>query len=166
MPKVTGPESSGTMTPLPASAPSSVRMNIERTHSNWSGSRAAVPPLDQDHADLDEGLFGIHAGLDLIRAGFRLLALERLTADQTQTIIAALAGSEDSDVLGLLNATVKRLTDPAMNPALHGISERRVQRAQSLAEVFDHLVAVSGLRGIGSETSRALDLYVPEPDAL
>lgn len=81
----------------------------------------AVPPLDTDLAGALDGLAGIHAGIDLIRDGIRLLALDRHTADSTQTLLAALAGSAGADVITAIGHLVARLANADHNPALHGL---------------------------------------------
>ncbi|MFC7794620.1 hypothetical protein [Streptomyces cinereoruber] len=83
--------------------------------------RNPVPPLDDDGlGGILDDTAGIHPGIDLIRDGLRLLALDHLTRDQTMSILAALAGAEQNlaDGIGHL---VERLTSDA-NPALAGLA--------------------------------------------
>lgn len=112
-------------------------------------SQAAVPPLDDDTEDLLEDLSGIHPGLDQIRAGFRLLMLDRHNRDETQTILAALAGTSDgTDVLGLVAAAISRLTNPTTNPCLRTIAP------DVLADV--RRIGYAAATELGSEVPRDL----------
>ena len=99
----------------------------------------AVPPLDDD---LDGALYDtacVHPGIDLIRDGFRLLATDRLTADETQTILATLTGYAGADIVTALALTVQRLTNPDSNPALRGMPADRQQQTRELGEQYAHL---------------------------
>lgn len=90
----------------------------------------AVPPLDPELEGLLDDLAGVHPGIDLIRDGVRLIALDRLDAntrhqptDTTQMLAVTLAGSPDgTDVLTLIGRLVARITDADTNPALRGLS--------------------------------------------
>ncbi|MFB6665930.1 hypothetical protein [Streptomyces parvus] len=81
----------------------------------------AVPPLDPDLAGALDELAGIHPGIDLIRDGIRLLALDRHTADTTQTLLATLAGSAGADVITAIGHLVARLANADHNPALRAL---------------------------------------------
>ncbi len=82
----------------------------------------AVPTLNgTDLGGVLDDLAGFHPGIDLIRDGLRLIATERLDLDQTQTLCAALAGSEGCDAITAIAYTVARLTDPDSNPALRSL---------------------------------------------
>jgi hypothetical protein len=95
----------------------------------------AVPPLDEDFEIALANIRGIHPGLDLIADGLRLLALDRLSLDTTQTVTVALAGSPDNeDALALLASTVARLTNPDSNPALRGLGFDRQKKVQQAGE--------------------------------
>ncbi|MGW1870935.1 hypothetical protein ACWCPS_36020 [Streptomyces mauvecolor] len=94
----------------------------------------AVPPLDDDLAGALDDLDGIHCGIDLIRDGIRLLGLDQLTADQTQTILATLAGSEGADILTVIALLIRRLTDPAANPSLRPLPYDITKRVQQHGE--------------------------------
>jgi hypothetical protein len=104
--------------------------------------RDAVPPLDDDRAGVLDDLQGIHCGIDLIRDGIRLLGLDRHTADQTQTILAALTGSDDNtDVLAAIALLIQRLTDPATNPALRPLPYEAAKRIQQCGEEHAYCTA-------------------------
>lgn len=105
-----------------------------------------VPVLDEDTEGRLEDLSGIHPGVDLIRAGFQAILLDRLTRDETQTLISALAGSTDgADVLGLLAATITHLTSYDTNTCL--------------LEMGDD--AAKDVRRIGAAAAVELDSYAP-----
>jgi hypothetical protein len=53
----------------------------------------AVPPLDAEFEAALDAIRGIHPALDLIADGYRLLALDRLSIENTQTVLVTLAGS-------------------------------------------------------------------------
>ncbi|MEU6054205.1 hypothetical protein ABZ829_27765 [Streptomyces xanthochromogenes] len=94
----------------------------------------AVPPLDDDLAGTLDDLDGVHCGIDLIRDGIRLLGLDQHSADRTQTILATLAGEEGKDVLTALGLLIRRLTDPAANPALRPLPYETAKRVQQCGE--------------------------------
>jgi hypothetical protein len=116
----------------------------------------AVPPLDDELAGRLQDLTGIHPGIDQIRDGVRLLAVDRLTPDQTQTICASIAGS-DADVINLLAQLLIRLTDPASNPCLRALPEQRQKRVQHHGEQAAYLLTDSYLHQEASEAAAAID---------
>lgn len=82
----------------------------------------AVPALAPGFEAALDAIRGIHPGLDLIADGYRLIALDRLTLETTQTVLVALAGSPDGeDVLTVHAHTAARLTSPDTNPALRSL---------------------------------------------
>ncbi|MFE9461689.1 hypothetical protein [Streptomyces californicus] len=94
----------------------------------------AVPPLDADLAGALDDLAGIHPGIDLIRDGIRHLALDRHTADTTQTLLATLAGSAGADVITAIGHLVARLANADLNPALRGLPLDAQKEAQRHGE--------------------------------
>jgi hypothetical protein len=125
-------------------------------HVHTAGN--AVPALDgTELGGLLDDLDGIHAGIDLIRDGIRLLALERLTREQTQLLTVTLAGSPDgTDVLGLIAAVVARLTNPDSNPALRDLPFDRQKECQQAGEELAFDLAAPELRGHASRASAAI----------
>jgi hypothetical protein len=100
----------------------------------------AVPALDDAFEAALDAIRGIHPGLDLIADGLRLLALDRLSLDTTQTVTVALAGSPDNeDALTLIVYTIARLTNPDSNPALRELDFDQQKAVQQAGErlVFD-----------------------------
>lgn len=95
---------------------------------------SAVPPLDEELAGALEGMAGVHPGVDMICDGIRYLALDQLTADQTQTILTTIAG--DADVLTALALLVQRLTNPASNPALRSLTSDVQKQVQHRGELY------------------------------
>ena len=118
----------------------------------------AVPPLDgTDLGNLLEDLGGIHAGLDLMLDGARLIATDRLTTDQTQTLDAALAGSVDgTDALTLIGLLVARISNADSNPALRTLPFEQQKTAALHGErlVFD--LADDHLHQHASEAAAAI----------
>jgi hypothetical protein len=119
----------------------------------------AVPPLDgTELGDLLEDLAGIHAGMDLIRDGIRLIATDRLTTDQTQTLNAALAGSSDgTDALTLVALLVARISNADTNPALRTLPFEQQKTAQLHGENLVHHLADDELHQHASEAAAAID---------
>jgi hypothetical protein len=99
-----------------------------------------VPPLDDELDGQLEDTAGVHAGIDMIRDGIRLLALDRLSADKTQTILSTIAGA-DANVLTALGLLVQRLTDPDENPALDVLDAETAKDVQVLGERFAYDLA-------------------------
>ncbi|WP_030756612.1 hypothetical protein [Streptomyces sp. NRRL F-5135] len=98
----------------------------------------AVPPLDDELAGLLDDTAGVHAGIDLIRQGLHLLALDRLTTDQTQTVLHVLADDDGLDILTGIALLVQRLTDPDTNPALRSLPLALQKTVRHLGEQHGH----------------------------
>lgn len=104
----------------------------------------AVPPLNPDLAALIDRLRGYHAGIDLIADGARLLALDRLTLQQTTTALTVLAGDTEDpdqriDVATLLAHLIARLLNSAENPALRALPAHVQAAAAESGRAFaDH----------------------------
>lgn len=103
-----------------------------------------TPPLNADLAGLLDDLRGFHPGIDQICDGVQLLALDRLTIPETQTVITMLAASTDEpgqqiDVSALIAALVQRLLTSAENPALRALPAGvQDTAARSGREFADH----------------------------
>jgi hypothetical protein len=100
----------------------------------------AVPPLDDELADRLEDLAGIHPGIDQIRDGIRLLALDRHTPGKTQTLIAALAGIDGVDLITVIGLLVQRLTDPVSNPALRTLTDDQQKNTQRQGQITAYVL--------------------------
>ncbi|MEU1134130.1 hypothetical protein ABZ383_30455 [Streptomyces sp. NPDC005900] len=100
----------------------------------------AVPNVDDtDLGGLLADLRGVHAGIELILDGLRLIAHDRHSIDRTQTLIATLAGNADCDLITAIAHTVQRLASADTNPALRTLpldQQKQVQRHGEQA-VFD-----------------------------
>jgi hypothetical protein len=118
----------------------------------------AVPALDgTDLGNLLEDLDGFDAGIDLIRAGLRLIALERHTADRTQTLAAVLAGAPGVDLLTAIGLTVARLTHPDTNPALRTLPFDSQKTTQMHGEnLVRHLADDEDLHQHAAEAAAAI----------
>jgi hypothetical protein len=118
----------------------------------------AVPPLDgTELGDLLADLEHVHTGIDLIRDGLRLLALERLTTEQTQLLIVTLAGSPDgTDVLTAIGQLVARLTNTDSNPALRALPFDRQKTTQRHGELLTHHLGEPDLHQHASNASGAI----------
>lgn len=117
----------------------------------------AVPPLDDDLAGTLDDLAGIHPGIDQIRDGIRLLAVDRLTLDQTQTLLATLAGSAGADILTALALLVQRLTNPDTNPALRALSADQQKQTERHGQAAVFNLTDPDLHQSASEASAAID---------
>ena len=107
--------------------------------------------------DVLDDLANIHPGIDLIRDGLRLIAHDRLTTDQTQTLTVTLAGSTDgTDVVTAIGLAVARLTDPDTNPALRGLDLNRQKNAQGWGAYLAFTLARPDIHQPASEASAAI----------
>lgn len=118
----------------------------------------AVPPLDEDLAYALDRTAGVHAGIDLIRDGIRLIALDRLDTDKTQTVIGFLAGMSDgTDVLTALAHLVARLSNADTNPSLRTLPLDQQKTAQHHGEQAQFHLTDEWLHQHASEASAAID---------
>jgi len=119
----------------------------------------AVPPITgTDLGDVLDDLEGIHAGIDLIRDGLRLLALDRHDLNDTQVLLATLAGSPDgTDVLGAVGQLVARLANPDSNPALRTLPLDAQKTARRHGELTAYHLGDPDLRDSASNANAALD---------
>lgn len=117
----------------------------------------AVPPLSNEFAGVLDDLAGVHAGIDLITDGIRLLALERHTTDRTQTILASLAGSEGADIATALALLVQRLTDSDDNPCLRSLPHPLQKTVRQLGEQHAHLTAATAPRAAVGDAIGLID---------
>lgn len=117
----------------------------------------AVPPLDAELAGVLDDVAGVHAGIDLITDGIKLLALDRHTTDRTQTILATLAGSEGVDILTALSLLVQRLTDSDTNPCLRALPHPAQKHIRHLGEQHAHLTAATAPRAAVSDAIGHID---------
>jgi hypothetical protein len=103
----------------------------------------AVPSLDgSELGGVLEDLAGFHPGIDLIRDGLRLIALDRLTVSQTQTLIAVLAGGSDGlNLVAAIGHLVARLADADSNPALRALpidQQKTARRRKAQRRLLAH----------------------------
>ena len=116
----------------------------------------AVPPLDTDLSGALEDLAGIHPGIDLIRDGIRLLALDRHTVDGTQTLLATLAGSAGADVITAIGHLIARLANADHNPALRTLPLDTQKATQRHGEQAAFHLSDPDLHQPASEASAAI----------
>ena len=117
----------------------------------------AIPALDADLDGLHEDLRGIHPGIDLILDGYRLLALDRHTADMTQTLIAAIAGGSDgTNLTNLGGQHIARLANPASNPCLRDLPLDQQKLIQLRGETAAFALNHDQLAQFASDTSAAI----------
>ena len=118
----------------------------------------AVPNVDDTElGGLLADLEGVHAGIDLIRDGIRLIAHDRLTRDQTQTLTATLAGSTDCDVITAIAYLVQRLASADTNPALRDLPLDAQKTAQHLGEQTVFAYADPNLHDLASTAAAVID---------
>jgi hypothetical protein len=123
----------------------------------------AVPALAERHEDLLDSLSGIHPGLDQIRAGFRLLMTERLSLDETQTLMSALAGDLDgNDVQGLLAAAIARLADLEANPCLRDLDHDTAMDVRRIGAAVAVDLDTTAPRDLVAELSARTDPYAEQ----
>ena len=116
-----------------------------------------VPPLDEDGLGgaLDD-LAGFHPGIDQIRDGIRLLALDRLDREQTMNVLAALAGTEQS-IVTAIGYLVERLTNPTTNPALTVLAPETAKDVQAYGEQYRYELAEFGPHQHAAEAVGLID---------
>src|SRR5690349_5065662 len=83
--------------------------------------------------------------------------LDRLSLGQTQTVLAALAGSDGADVLGLLAAVVARLTTADSNPALRVLDGDEQKNVRRIGEAFTFDIAAYAPRDLVGEACARID---------
>jgi hypothetical protein len=118
----------------------------------------AVPPLDDELAGLlDDVADAHHPGIDLICDGIRLLALDRLTVEQTQLLVVTLAGGADgTDVLTAIGLLVARLTNADSNPCLRGLGKEARKTTQLHGERVHEALADPDLHQHASNASGSI----------
>lgn len=100
---------------------------------------------------------GIHPGIDLIRDGIHLLATDHLSINQTQVIIAALAGAPDStDILAALGLLSAHLTNTETNPAIRSLSPAAQKTAHHHGELTAYNLLDPDLRTTTTAACTAL----------
>lgn len=114
------------------------------------GQMVPIPPLDDDGlgGTLDD-LAGFQlAGLDMVLDGLRLLALTRLTPEQTTNALVALTGDSDGvSVVTAIGQLVERLTNPDTNPALDGLDAETAKDVQVYGERYRYELTEYGPQG-------------------
>jgi hypothetical protein len=118
----------------------------------------AVPSVDDSELGIVlDDLAHIHAGIDLIRDGLRLLAHDRLTLDQTQLLAVTLAGGTDgSDVLTAIGHLTARLLHSDTNPALRRLPLDAQKDVQRHGELLVHHLGDPDLHQHASNASGAI----------
>ncbi|MFD7980218.1 hypothetical protein [Streptomyces sp. NPDC059071] len=111
-----------------------------------------APALDEELAGVLEDTAGVHSGIDMIRDGIRLLALDRLSADKTQTILSTIAGT-GTDLFAAFGLLVQRLTNPDSNPALNDLDAETAKQVELRGEQFAFEVAEFAPREHTSEAA-------------
>ncbi|CAK7288653.1 hypothetical protein [Streptomyces misionensis] len=103
-------------------------------------------------------LANVHAGIDLIRNGIRLIAHDRLDLNQTQVLLAALAGSPDgTDVLAAIGQLAERLTSTDTNPAVRALPIDQQKEAAHQGWLTAHNLSDPELRDTASRACAVLD---------
>jgi hypothetical protein len=104
------------------------------------------------------GLDGIHAGIDLIRDGIRLLAHDRLDLDTTQVLLTTLAGSPDgTDVLAAIGRLIARLASADTNPAIRTLPLDQQKEAAHQGWLTAHNLTDPDHRNTTALATAALD---------
>jgi hypothetical protein len=118
----------------------------------------AVPFVDDTELGIVlDDLAGIHPGIDLIRDGLRLIALDRLTVEQTQLLAVTLAGGTDgTDVLTAIGHLTARLLNADSNPALRTLPLDRQKNVQRHGELLVHHLGDPDLHQHASNASGAI----------
>jgi len=115
-----------------------------------------------DLGDILDDLDGIHAGIDLIRAGAAHIATSARTGDltprQTRLLLASLAGSPDAtDVIGLIAALITELTSTDTNPSVAALPDEQAKTVRHHGEIAAHHLNDPTLREAPSKAVAALE---------
>lgn len=106
--------------------------------------------------DMADDLTGFHPLLDQAVTALAALAEADLTADQSQSLVAALGGFDDTTVATLAALVVKRIADPDTNRSLTDLPEDRKQTLRRLGSEYAAAVD-NGPQPIASEISAVID---------
>ncbi|MGV9891711.1 hypothetical protein [Streptomyces sp. NPDC003395] len=119
----------------------------------------AVPNVDDtDLGGILADTADIHAGIDLIRNGIRLIAHDRHDINTTQLLLATLAGSPDgTDILGAIGQLVARLASADTNPALRTLPFEQQKKATHQGELTAYTLNDPDLRNPAANANAALD---------
>jgi hypothetical protein len=117
-----------------------------------------VPPLDDELAGLLDDLAGIHPGIDMICDAIRLIALDRHTADESQSLIAAYAGGADgTNVVTAIAMGIARLSDADTNPSLRALPADQQKNAARAGQLACLALSDPDLHQTASETCAVID---------
>lgn len=118
----------------------------------------SIPPLDAELAGLLDDLAGLHPAIDMMCDAIRLTALERHTTDETQSLIAALAGGADgTNVITAIGMAIARLSNPDTNPALRSLPDDRQKNTARAGHLAYLALSDPDLHQTASETCAAID---------
>lgn len=106
-------------------------------------------------ADLMDDLTGFHPALDRAVGALGELLTADLTADQSQSLVAALGGLADGGFTTLTALVVQRIANPDTNPALADLDADRKQTLRRLGSEYTALVDDS--RDTASELAAVID---------
>lgn len=118
---------------------------------------STVRTLSPDVADLTAELTGIHPALDNAVAAIAELLYADLTADQTQSVIAALGSYEDGDFMRLVLLAIRDLGDPKTNPAVAALPAEDRNRARRLTAAYAADGDLDLRRDLTSEACAVID---------
>lgn len=113
--------------------------------------------ITNEIADLVDTLTGFHPALDRAVSALAELAVADLTADQSQTAVAALGGLEGGHVATLLGLVVRHIASPDTNPALTDLPDARKQTLRRLGAEYAAGIDDRDLTQIASEASAVID---------
>lgn len=108
-------------------------------------------------ADLAADLTGFHPLLDQAVTALAALAEAELTADQSQTAVAALGGLEDGHFGTLLGLVVRQIASPDANPALVDLPAERKQTLRRLGAEYAAAMDDEHTQSLASEASAAIE---------
>ncbi|MFF2168137.1 hypothetical protein ACFVWP_46905 [Streptomyces sp. NPDC058175] len=117
----------------------------------------AVRTLSPDVSDLVADLTGFHPALDNAVAAIAELLYADLTADQTQSVIAALGAYEDGDFMRLVLLAVRDLGNPKTNPAVAALPAKARNEARRLTAAYAADGDLDLRRDLASEACAVID---------
>jgi hypothetical protein len=115
-----------------------------------------VPAISTEITDLMDDLTGFHPALDRAVAALGDLLTSDLSVDQSQSLVAALAGLADGSFTTLVAHAVRSIANPDTNESLRQLSNRSKQDLRRLGAEYV-AQADADLRDTASEISAVID---------
>ena len=107
--------------------------------------------------DLADDLTGFHPVLDRAVTALADLAAVDLTADHSQSLVAALGGFDSGSLATLLGLVVRHVADPDANAGLADLDEDRKQQLRRLGAEYAAAADATEARDTAAQISAVID---------